>query len=75
MIEEIRQRIHEAEIDGHKTAMFHYQVLVHARELINVDAVEFCNAVGVPESYSTEFRKMLSLARIIQEQGSQLVVN
>lgn len=75
MIEKIRQQIHEAEIDGHKIAMFHYQVLIHARELINVDAVEFCNAVGVPKSYSTEFRKMLSLARIIQERGSQLVVN
>lgn len=73
MFEEIRQRIQEAELAGHKMAMFHYQVLINANELANVDAIEFCMDVGVPESYATEFKKMLSLARLIQEQGLRLV--
>ena len=75
MFEQIRRQIQEAARNGNKIAMFHYQVLSHARELTNVDANEFCSAVGVPVSYATEYRKMLSLSRIIQEQGSRLVTN
>jgi len=75
MIEEIRQQINEAELTRTKLAMFHYQVLSHARELTNIDGVEFCNSVGVPESYAVEFRKMLSLSQVIQEQGSRLVID
>jgi len=49
--------------------MFHLQVLRHAPELGNIDPVEFCRLTKVPESYATEFRKMISLARLLREKG------
>ena len=33
----------------------------------------FCTEVGVPLSYQTEFRKMLSLARLMDDLGVDLV--
>lgn len=71
MIEEIRQAIHNAG-QGNKIATFHFQVLIHARELQNYDAVEFCRAVDVPDSYATEFRKMLKLAMIMRDSGADI---
>jgi hypothetical protein len=50
-------------------AMFHYQVLSNADKLKSVDVEEFCRAVGVAKSYSTEFRKMLGLARLMRDRG------
>ncbi|MCK4828556.1 hypothetical protein KA005_73175 [bacterium] len=68
MLEEIKTQIHNAARHKHKMAMFHYQVLIHAHELADMDmnAVDFCKAVCVPESYATEFRKMLSLDRLME---------
>lgn len=73
MYEEIRSAISEASAENNKIAMFHYQVLIHARELTGVDSEEFCRAVGVPVSYATEFRKMLGLARLMESQGTRIV--
>lgn len=75
MLESIRQAILVAVHNKQKLAMFHYQVLVHAGELTNIDPVEFCNAVGVPHSYSAEFRKMLSLASVMQNSGTRITTN
>jgi hypothetical protein len=72
MHELIRQAIEAATRDQQRMAMFHYQVLTHATELQSADPDEFCRAVGVPATYSTEFRKMLSLARLMREQGTRL---
>ena len=69
---EIAQYVREAAKYGNKIAMFHFQILKNASRLEDVDPIEFCRNIGVPESYATEFRKMISLARIIQEQGYQL---
>lgn len=55
--------------EGKKIAMFHYQVLIHAEELEGVDPVEFCKEIGVPETYATEFRKMLSLGSLMKDLG------
>lgn len=73
MFEEIAREIHLAATDGHKTAMLHFLVLKHAHHLANVDATEFCRLVGIQESYATEFRKMLSLARLLERQGASIV--
>ncbi len=73
MLEEIKTQIHNAARRKHKIAMFHYQVLIHAHELADIDAVDFCKAVCVPESYAIEFRKMLSLDRLMDEEGSRIV--
>ncbi len=72
MYERIRQAIEAAARDQQKMAMFHYQVLSNANVLEATDADEFCRAVGVPKTYQTEFRKMLSLARLMREQGAKL---
>jgi hypothetical protein len=69
MFETIANQIHVAANQSNKIAMFHFQVLTHAHELDTVDPAEFCRMVKVPESYATEFRKMLSLARLMREQG------
>lgn len=73
MFEEIRKAIHDAALGNQKIAMFHYQVLKNATALESIDAEAFCQEVGVPKTYQTEFRKMLSLARMLRQQGSRLV--
>ena len=73
MFEEIARRIHQAAVENHKVAMLHFQVLKNAKALETADAVEFCRLVRIPASYATEFRKMLSLARLMEEQGVRLV--
>jgi hypothetical protein len=72
MFEAIAKKIHDAATNNTKIAMFHLQVLQNAQDLANVDPIEFCRMVKVRESYATEFRKMLSLARLMQKQGISL---
>jgi hypothetical protein len=67
MIEEIKKAIQDAAQEKQKIAMFHFQVLRHADKLKNIDPALFCEEIGVPATYKTEFRKMLSLARIMKE--------
>ena len=73
MIEEIRRAVHDAALGNQKIAMFHFQVLKNAVALESVDPVSFCRDINVPETYKTEFRKMLSLARIMRQQGVRLI--
>jgi hypothetical protein len=70
IVKAIEEAVHEAERRKNKIAMFLYQVLIHAEELRGVDAEEFCKEIKVPASYATEFRKMISLAALMQEQGT-----
>lgn len=72
MFDEIRQEIHKAAAEDQKVAMLHFQVLKHARQLATTDPKEFCRMVNVPEAYATEFRKMLSLARLMEQLGVRL---
>jgi hypothetical protein len=72
MIEEIRQAVHNAALGKQKIAMFHFQVLKNAAALEGVDAASFCREIGVPNTYKTEFTKMLSLARVMRQQGVRL---
>jgi len=46
-----------------------YLVVKYADELKNIDPIEFTRKVGRKESYATEFRKGLNLAKIINERG------
>jgi hypothetical protein len=72
MINEIARRVREAAHSGQKIAMFHYLVLVNADKLKGLDAIAFCKDLGVPETYATEVRKMISLARLMKEQGTTI---
>lgn len=73
MIDEIKKAVHDAALGNQKIAMFHLQVLKNAAALEGLDAETFCLEIGVPRTYQTEFRKMLSLARIMRQQGLRLV--
>lgn len=72
MHEQIRKAVHGAAVGQQKIAMFHFQVLKNATTLEGVDPVAFCRDIGVPRTYQTEFRKMLSLARLMRQQGMHL---
>jgi hypothetical protein len=71
-IEEIKAAVHRAEAKHQKIAKFHFHVLKNADELDGVDPVGFCNEISVPETYASEFRKMIALARLMKEQAQGL---
>jgi hypothetical protein len=48
-------------------------VLKSADELAGIDAKGFCREVSVPETYATEFTKIIALARLMKEQGTKLI--
>ena len=73
MFEQIKAAIHRAAGTNQKIAMFHFQVLKNADELAEIESKGFCREVAVPESYATEFTKMIALARLMKEQGTELV--
>jgi hypothetical protein len=73
MIEQIKKAIHDAAGGSQKIAMFHFQILKHAEELQGMNPEALCKELAVPVTYATEFRKMLSLARLMREQGVRLV--
>lgn len=72
MIEEIQEAIRDAARGGQKMAMFHFQVLKNAAALEGADPQPFCREIDVPETYQTEFRTMLGLARVMRQKGVRL---
>lgn len=72
MIEQIKAAVHSAAGKNQKIAMFHFQVLKNAGELAGIDPKGFCREIAVPETYATEFTKMIALARLMKEQGTHL---
>lgn len=73
MIEEIKKAVHDAALGNQKIAMFHFQILKNAAAMENVNTETFCREIGVPDTYKTEFNKMLSLSRVMRQQGVRLV--
>jgi len=73
LLEEIKTMVHNAEKEKKKVAMLHYQILIHANELEGMKPKEFCETIDVPESYATEFKKMLNLAKLMKEFGSKII--
>jgi hypothetical protein len=72
MLEEIAREIEAAAAEKRKTAMIHFQVLKNAEFLRDVSATDFCKTVGLAESWEIEFKKMISLAELISDQGFEL---
>jgi len=72
MIEEIAREIHNATAHRRKAATIHFQVLKNADELRQMDAKQFCRAVGIEESWAIEFKKMLALADLMHNEGYTL---
>ena len=69
IIETIKLDLKKAAEERHKIAAFHSLVLLHADSLADYDPAEFCRVVEVPATYQTEFRKMLAVARHLDELG------
>lgn len=46
-----------------------YLVIKYSEQLNDLDPIDFAEAIGRKESYATEFRKGLNLAKVIKERG------
>jgi hypothetical protein len=73
VLEQIKAAIHEAAPKQQKLAMFHLQVLKNADDLAGINPKQFCKEISVKESWETEFRQMLALARLMKEKGIKIV--
>ncbi len=74
-IEQIKAAVHGAAAKKQKLAMFHFQVLKNADDLADLNPKGFCKEVSVQDTWATEFRQMLALARLMKEQGFKLISN
>lgn len=72
MYDLIAQQISAAATRRQKSAMIHFQVLKYANQLRNVDPVTFCRKVGIEDVWATEFKKMINLSRLLEEEGFEL---
>jgi hypothetical protein len=73
VIEQIKAAVLGAAAKNQKLAMFHFQVLKNADDLAGIDPKGFCSEISVPETYASEFRKMIALARLMKEQDTRLI--
>ncbi len=69
LLAHIKQQVASAALEKNKDAVNMYLVVKHADQLSDIDPVDFANAIGRRDSYATEFRKGLKLAKVIKEQG------
>jgi hypothetical protein len=65
----IKSEVASAALAKKTDAVNMYLVVKYAQELQDIDPVEFALAIGRKESYATEFRKGLNLAKVITERG------
>jgi len=65
----IKREVEEAAISKKKDAVNMFLVVKYADQLKDIDPIEFASAIGRKESYATEFRKGLNLAKVIAERG------
>ena len=72
MYDQIAKQIETAAKNRSKVAMFHYQVLINADKLSEENPVDFCRAVGMEDSFATEFRKMIRLAKFMKRMGARI---
>ncbi|UOQ54611.1 HTH-like domain-containing protein [Hymenobacter cellulosivorans] len=69
---QISLAIEQAALANQKVAMLHLQVLKHADELAAVSPKDFCEAVGLQDSYKAEYSKMLKLASVMKQENLKL---
>ena len=69
VLKSIASRIKEAERQNKKTAMFHFQILIHADKLRGENALKFCREVGMKDSFVTDFKKLMSLSQMMKDEG------
>lgn len=64
----IRSVINEAP-RNRQTAELHLQMIKYADELKSITSKEFCEGVGIPVSYGTEFSKMRNITERLKAAG------
>ncbi|WP_168380035.1 HTH-like domain-containing protein [Acinetobacter indicus] len=64
----IRSVINEAP-RNRQTAELHLQMIKYADELKSITSKEFCEGVGLPASYGTEFSKMRNITERLKAAG------
>ena len=64
----IRLAIDEAP-RNRQTAELHLQMIKYADELKSITSKEFCEGVGLPASYGTEFSKMRNITERLKAAG------
>ena len=72
LVATVKAAVQGAALSRQKMATFHFQILKNANALDTVNPAAFCAAIGVPDSFKTEFSKMLKLAQVIRQQGLRL---
>lgn len=65
----IKSEVASAALSKNKDAVNMYLVVKYADQLQSIDPIEFATSIGRNESYATEFRKGLKLAKVIAERG------
>ena len=73
IIDKIKNNLINSEREGNKTVEFHYQVLINADELKDIDAEEFCQKLSLTDGYKSEFKKMIKLANYIKSKGKKII--
>ena len=69
LLQYIKNEVTKAEIARNKDAVNMYLVIKYYDQLKDIDPIEFADAIGRKESYATEFRKGLNLAKVINDRG------
>lgn len=69
LLSHIKQEVALAAATKNKDAVNMYLVVKYADQLRDIDPIDFAEAIGRRESYATEFRKGLKLAKVISERG------
>ena len=65
----IKDEVVKATPEKNKDAVNMHLVVKHAEELKDIDPIDFVTAIGRKDSYATEFRKGIKLAKVIKEKG------
>ena len=69
LLAHIKSEVEAAAKDKKKDAVNMYLVIKYADQLHEIDPIDFSRAIGRRDSYATEFRKGLKLAKIIEQRG------
>lgn len=69
IISQIKEATEAARENGNYTAELHLQIIKHSDVLQNLSGKEFCDALGISDSYKVEFNKMINIAPRLKTSG------
>ncbi len=72
LLEHIKKKLTEAEIDQNKSAMLAAQVIIHGKQLAAIDIHRITLALDLKYSWHTEIRKNLKARFLMIEDGYEV---